>query len=633
MKKFTLVVLMLFTTQSYAQGEQLYAGGTATDQEGNNFEWINYGTQDWAIETAEVVAYRDGTAIPQVTSSAEWQNLTTGAWCYFDNDPSKEKLYNWYAVAGIHDNEVTTPNKEFAPEGWHVPTDAEWSTLENHLIATGYNYDGTTTEDKIAKSMAATTGWDERTDEGVPGNNSITNNTSGFNAYPVGFRSNNGVFVNQNNDSPNFDGGYAILWSSTPTNTGAFYRDLDGSDIDLDRASINKGNGATVRFVRGASSVGATGILLNGTVSAENHQIKNVADPTEAQDAVTLAYINQLESSNEDLQEQVDDLETKLQAQIDEIRNLENWSDSDGDGFTEFFGDCNDSDEFTYPGAAQNESTTECTTDLDGDGFGDIAGINPGTDCNDSDASINPRIYEVSDGIDNDCDGEIDEGYNGFDDVIDIDGNNYNFAIYGDQVWTVENAEMVTYRDGTEIPQVTDETEWANLTTGAWCYYNNDPSKGKLYNWYAVAGIHDAIENTPNKEFAPEGWHVPSDAEWTTLEEYLIANEYNYDGSSTENKIAKAMAATTGWNSSTELGAIGNNQSLNNISGFNAFPEGFRVDYGDSFDVEGTNAIFWSSTESNTDNFWLRYLSSTLSDLSRTSVDGRYGFSVRFVRD
>ena len=306
MRKFILVVLMLFTIQSYAQGEQLYAGGTATDQEGNSFEWINYGTQDWAIETAEVVAYRDGTAIPQVTSSAEWQNLTTGAWCYFDNDPSKEKLYNWYAVAGIHDNEVTTPNKEFAPEGWHVPTDAEWSTLENHLIATGYNYDGTTTEDKIAKSMAATTGWDERTDEGVPGNNSITNNTSGFNAYPVGFRSNNGVFVNQNNDSPNFDGGYAILWSSTPTNTGAFYRDLDGSDIDLDRASINKGNGATVRFVRGASSVGATGILLNGTVSAENHQIKNVADPTEAQDAVTKGF---LELQIIDLQNQINEIE------------------------------------------------------------------------------------------------------------------------------------------------------------------------------------------------------------------------------------------------------------------------------------------------------------------------------------
>ena len=57
---------------------------------------------------------------------------------------------------------------------------------------------------------------------------------------------------------------------------------------------------------------------------------------------------------------------------------------------------------------------------------------------------------------------------------------------------------MVTYSDGTPIPQVTDATEWANLTTGAWCYYQNDETEGKLYNWYAVMGIHDAIETTPN---------------------------------------------------------------------------------------------------------------------------------------
>ncbi len=538
MKKLILVVLMLFTALSYAQGEQLYAGGTATDQEGNSFEWINYGTQDWAIETAEVVAYRDGTVIPQVTSSAEWQNLTTGAWCYFDNDPSKEKLYNWYAVAGIHDNEVTTPNKEFAPEGWSVPTDVEWSTLENHLIATGYNYDGTTTEDKIAKSMAATTGWDERTDEGVPGNNSITNNTSGFNAYPVGFRSNNGVFVNQNNDSPNFDGGYAILWSSTPTNTGAFYRDLDGSDIDLDRASINKGNGATVRFVRGASSVGATGILLNGTVSAENHQIKNVADPTEAQDAVTKNYAETQFYSQSDVDTLIADAVAGLQSQIDNL-----------------------------------DSTT----------------------------------------------------------VTDQDGNTYEYLTYGDQVWTVENAEMVTYRDGTEIPQVTDNTEWESLTTGAWCYYNNDSTKPRLYNWYAVMGIHDTDPNTPNKEFAPEGWHVPTDAEWITLENYLIANGYNYDQTTTGNKIAKAMASITGWNTTTNTGAIGNDQSLNNSSDFNAFPEGAR--YVDGSLDEGYYAFFWSSTEYNTNYARLRLLSFNGSGLSRSYNNKQSGFSVRFVRD
>ena len=124
MKKLPLLFVFI-NSLIFAQGEQRYADGTATDQDGNTFEWINYGTQDWAIENAEVVTYRDGTPIPQVTDQAEWANLTTGAWCYINNDPTKPRLYNWYAVMGVHDTDPNTPNKEFAPEGWHVPTDAE----------------------------------------------------------------------------------------------------------------------------------------------------------------------------------------------------------------------------------------------------------------------------------------------------------------------------------------------------------------------------------------------------------------------------------------------------------------------------------------------------------------------------
>jgi hypothetical protein len=66
--------------------------------------------------------------------------------------------------------------------------------------------------------------------------------------------------------------------------------------------------------------------------------------------------------------------------------------------------------------------------------------------------------------------------------VIDNEGNIYNSVKIGDQLWTTENAENITYRDGTPIPQVTNATEWENLNTGAWCYYDNDSSKGKLYN-------------------------------------------------------------------------------------------------------------------------------------------------------
>ena len=216
--------------------------------------------------------------------------------------------------------------------------------------------------------------------------------------------------------------------------------------------------------------------------------------------------------------------------------------------------------------------------------------------------------------------------------VTDQDGNSYIYLTYGDQVWTVENAEMVTYRDGTPIPQQSFDTDWSNLTTGAWCYYNNDETKPRLYNWYAVMGIHDTDPNTPDKEFAPEGWHVPTDTEWTTLEEHLIANGYNYDGTTIGNKIAKAMASTTGWINSTIAGAPGNDQSLNNSSGFNAFPVGDRVNSG-SFFNEGNAAFFWSSAESSADNAWNHYLYDGSSNLGRASDGKRVGFSVRFVRD
>ena len=217
--------------------------------------------------------------------------------------------------------------------------------------------------------------------------------------------------------------------------------------------------------------------------------------------------------------------------------------------------------------------------------------------------------------------------------LVNCDGNPVPTIIYGTQEWTVENACHITYRDGTPIPEVTEETEWGALTTGAWCYYDNDPTKPRFYNWYAVVGIHDNDPNTPNKEFAPQGWHVPTDAEWTTLENYLIANGYNYDQTTTGNKLAKAMASTTGWISYTEAGTPPNDQSLNNSSGFNAFPEGSRFDYGTFNGEGGYYAIFCSSTEWTAISAWFRSVAYNDTELYRYSYNKRYGFSVRLVKD
>src|SRR5664280_817425 len=142
--------------------------------------------------------------------------------------------------------------------------------------------------------------------------------------------------------------------------------------------------------------------------------------------------------------------------------------------------------------------------------------------------------------------------------ITDIDGNVYTSVIIGTQVWFIENLKTTKYNDNTSIPLVTDITAWSALSTPAYCWQNNDAAANKatygaLYNWYAV----DAASNN-NKNICPTGWHVPSDSDWTTLENYLIANGYNFDNTTTGNKIAKALASETGWAASSVDGAVGN---------------------------------------------------------------------------
>ena len=242
-----LLFLFLLPLFVFGQGQQRFANGTATDQDGNSFEWINYGTQIWAIENAEVVTYRDGTEIPQVKDATEWSNLTTGAWCFYSNDPSKGKLYNWYAVMGIHDNDENTPNKAFAPEGWHVPSHDELRIFKKFLISNSYNFDREKKRNKIAKSMASTTGWITTKKSGFPGNDQKTNNNSGFSAFPAGIRGYKGSFGS--------DGNLATYWTffSTDSNFSQLYC-LNNYDFSLHiqryRNKKTKRLGASVRFVK-----------------------------------------------------------------------------------------------------------------------------------------------------------------------------------------------------------------------------------------------------------------------------------------------------------------------------------------------------------------------------------------------
>jgi uncharacterized protein (TIGR02145 family) len=193
-----------------------------------------------------------------------------------------------------------------------------------------------------------------------------------------------------------------------------------------------------------------------------------------------------------------------------------------------------------------------------------------------------------------------------------------NIAI-GTQTWSSTNLDVATYRDGTPIPQVTDPAAWANLTTGAWCYYANNAANrttyGKLYNWYAVAGIHDNDPNTPNKILAPTGWHIPADNEWTTLTTFL-GGESEAGG--------KMKALSTLWQTP--------NTGATNESGFAALPGGYRYNNG-IFAGVGDNGNWRSSSEDVVTNAWGRYLYFNRFDIYRGSNYKSYGFSARCVKD
>jgi uncharacterized protein (TIGR02145 family) len=192
----------------------------------------------------------------------------------------------------------------------------------------------------------------------------------------------------------------------------------------------------------------------------------------------------------------------------------------------------------------------------------------------------------------------------------------------GTQIWTNKNLDVTTYRDGTPIPQVTDPTAWVALTTGAWCYYNNDPANGaiygKLYNWYAVAGIHDNDPNTPNKILAPIGWHVPSQTEAILLSDFL-GGEIVAGGKMKE-------AGTTHWTSP--------NEGATNSSGFTGLAGGYRNNVPDntSFGSIDDSGGWWTSNPSLYPYYFnLYYLSSSF--WSNATGYQNLGFSVRLVKD
>jgi len=197
--------------------------------------------------------------------------------------------------------------------------------------------------------------------------------------------------------------------------------------------------------------------------------------------------------------------------------------------------------------------------------------------------------------------------------LIDIDSNQYNTVVINTQTWTTSNLKVTKYRNGDVIPEVQDSISWKTLTTGAWCYYknkiSNDSIYGKLYNWHAI--------NDP-RGIAPTGYHIPSDAEWKVMSNYL----------GDQSVVGIKMKATSGW------GPVGFSEGNgSNSSKFFGLPGGTRKETA-KFDYLGYFGYWWtSSTTSFVDSAWSKQLSFD-DDLCRSWVDSKQrGFSLRCIKD
>jgi uncharacterized protein (TIGR02145 family) len=195
--------------------------------------------------------------------------------------------------------------------------------------------------------------------------------------------------------------------------------------------------------------------------------------------------------------------------------------------------------------------------------------------------------------------------------VTDYDGNVYDTIIIGTQTWLKENLKTTHYNNGVQIPNVTDNTAWASLLTGARCYYNNDSVSndsvyGPLYNWYAV---NDA------NNLCPAGWHVPTNNEWIAAEAYL-------GGSGIAGGKMKE-AGTSHWTSP--------NTGATNITDFTGLPGGMR-DPANNFQLIGENGLWWTSTL-NGSNAWSTYMWYLFAGIDHNPGTKKYGFSVRCIKD
>ena len=509
---------------------------TVTDIDGNTYGTVQLGEQCWMRSNLRATHYADGTAV-----SAGNMNFSKTEPYYYDfsglgSDGTSQffplskrgYLYNWAAAMHGAASSNTNPSQVqgICPDGWHVPSNEEWTQMENY-VNSQEQYRCSGYSNQIAKALTSTMGWKSYSSGCYPGNNPSANNATGFNAIPVGNYANNGGQCATERTW--------FLSSTEKDSASIYYCMLWYNGNYLGRFSTPKDKGFSVRCLR--NDCGTHNVETASVVESPSYTWHG---QTYNEDGTyTFAYFNEAGCRS------VDTLKLKINY------------------FTV--------DEKSCPGTPS---------------------------------------------------------------VTDVDGNMYSTVQIGDQCWMRSNLRTTRYADGTTVPVSTND----GYTYPCYYDYSNQRftlrERGYLYNWPAAMHGAASSNTVPSnvQGICPDGWHLPSDAEWTNLENYVKSQSQYWCGGNSSN-IAKAIASTYGWKYYNTDGCYpGTDTATNNATGFGAIPAGLFHNggyYGACYELCG----LWSATQYGATTAYYRGFRYSSYNIGRTNEEKCKGYSVRCLKD
>ncbi len=603
---------------------------TVTDHEGNVYHTVQIGNQCWTKENLRTTTSPStGTYIVnnEFTSGAYAYTYTGKMACWYNNDSATYApmnyglLYNWNAAVDTFNTAYgeTSVNNNYnnavavmfdghrrgiCPAGWHLPSSAEWNTLTN-FVSSQSEYVCDTNTTYIAKALADSTGWNNSTIACAVGYNQGENNATGFGMLPAGTY-NNGYY---------HCGNHAYFWSATQnSNTNTIYLYMRSYDTYVHHpVNGNKYNGYSVRCLRDETGGGESTVTLP-VVST------NAVSGITATSATCAGNVT-----------------------------------ADGGANVTARGVCWS----TSPNPTVSDSHT-----TDGSGTGSFSSSITGLLAN---TTYYVRAYATN-SVGTAYGAEVSfttlstavidaKSCPAAPTVTDHEGNVYATVQIGNQCWMRDNLRTTTSPStGTYLIPAASTGYTYTGKQARW--YDNDSATcapmnyGLLYNWnaavdtfnttYGETSVNTSYSNAVSVTFnghhrgiCPAGWHLPSDAEWNTMEATVSGSDWqtNYETfTGYRGNHAGKLAGGDNWTSCTASGAPGDYDNADrNVSGFSAVPAGYCD--GSSFGSAGYIAYFWSSTHFNIAYAYGRNLYSNTAYVHRNSLSKNYGYSVRCLRD